>query len=104
MKSILFQHYISGALFSVFGLRVIWGDKSLTLLTSSIKLSQKVRWSGERKSGANGAAMLTDEDNQDGHFSLTTPRGGLLRRLGTRSLCCRCLDSIQKTKTKTKAR
>ena len=25
--------------------------------------------------GANGAAMPTDEDNQDGHFSTTTPRG-----------------------------
>ena len=26
--------------------------------------------------GANGAAMPTDEDDQDGHFFSTTPRGG----------------------------
>jgi len=42
--------------------------------------------------GANGAAMPTDEDDQDGHFSLNTPRGGLLRRLSARSFRCCCLD------------
>ena len=26
--------------------------------------------------GAKGAAMSTDEDDQDGHFFLTTPKGG----------------------------
>jgi len=31
---------------------------------------------GPAHRGANGAAMPTDEDDQDGHFFLTTPRGG----------------------------
>ena len=36
--------------------------------------------------GANGAAMPTDEDDQDGHFFYNHPERGLLRRLGARSL------------------
>ena len=48
---------------------------------------------GPAHSGANGSAMPTDEGDQDGHFSLTTPRGGgLLRCLGARSHFYCCLD------------
>ena len=48
--------------------------------------------------GANGAAIPTDEDSQDGHFFLNHPeRGGLLHCLGTRNHCCCCLDSIPPT-------
>ena len=47
---------------------------------------------GPAHRGANGAAMLTDEDEQDGHFSFNHPeRGGLLR---CASHCCCCLDPI----------
>ena len=43
--------------------------------------------------GANGAAMPTDEDDQDGHFFFTHPeRGGLPRCLGTCSHQYCCLD------------
>ena len=43
---------------------------------------------GPAHRGANGAAMPTDEDDQDGHFFYNHPeRGGLLRRLGARSPC-----------------
>ena len=31
---------------------------------------------GSAHRGASGVAMPTDEDDQDGHFSTTTPRGG----------------------------
>ena len=45
--------------------------------------------------GANGAAMPTDEDDQDGHFFFNHPeRGGLLRCQGARSHCYCCLDPI----------
>ena len=45
--------------------------------------------------GTNGAAMPTDEDDQDGHFCFNHPeRGGLPRCLGTRSHCCCWLDPI----------
>ena len=48
--------------------------------------------------GANGAAMPTDDDDQDGRFFLTTPRWGLLFRLGcdigARSLCFRAPPSL----------
>ena len=45
--------------------------------------------------GANGAAMPTDEDDQDGHFFFNHPeRGRLPRCLGTRSHCHCCLDPI----------
>ena len=47
---------------------------------------------GPAHRGANGAAMPTDEGDQDGHFFLTTLRGGLLRCLGARSHCYCCLD------------
>ena len=52
---------------------------------------------GPAHRGANGAAMPTDEDDQDGHFFYNHPdRGvyGLLRRLGARSPCYCCLDQI----------
>ena len=45
---------------------------------------------GPAHRGANGAAMPTDEDDQDGHFFFNHPkRGGLLRCHG---YCC--LDPI----------
>ena len=47
---------------------------------------------GPAHRGANGAAMPTDEDDQDGLFFFNHPERGLLRRLGARSLCYRCLD------------
>jgi len=47
---------------------------------------------GPAHRGANGAAMPTDEDDQDCHFFFNHPeRGGLLRCLGARSPCCCCL-------------
>jgi len=47
---------------------------------------------GPAHRGANGAAMPTDEDDQDGHFFFNHPeRGGLLR---CASHCCCCLDPI----------
>ena len=51
---------------------------------------------GPAHRGANGAAMPTDEDDQDGRFffTVTTPRGGLLRYLGARSHSYCCLDPI----------
>ena len=50
---------------------------------------------GPAHRGANGAAMPTDEDDQDGHFFLNHPeRGGLLRCLGARSHGYCCLDPI----------
>ena len=52
---------------------------------------------GSAHRGANGAGLPTDEGGQDGHFSLTTPRGGLLRCLGARSHCYCCLDPIPHT-------
>ena len=48
---------------------------------------------GPAHRGGNGAAMPTDEDDQDGHFFLNHPeRGGLHRCLGARSHCYCCLD------------
>jgi len=46
---------------------------------------------GPAHRGANGAAMPTDEDDQDGHFFFNHPKykGGPLRRLGVRILCYR---------------
>ena len=53
---------------------------------------------GSAHRGANGVAMPTDEDDQDGHFFYNHPeRGGLLRRLGARSRCFCCLDPIPPT-------
>ena len=73
---------------------------------------------GPAHRGANGAAMPTNEGDQDGHFFYNHPeRGGGATslpqvphaqppalwswryRLGARSLCCRCLDRIPKKKT-----
>ena len=45
---------------------------------------------GSAHRGANGVAMPTDEDDQDGHFFYNR----LLRRLGARSPCFYCLDPI----------
>ena len=44
---------------------------------------------GPAHRGANSEVIPTAKDDQDDHFSLTTPeiRGGLLRRLGVRSFC-----------------
>ena len=48
--------------------------------------------------GANGAAMPTDEDDQDGHFLFNHPEGGgLLRCLDARSHCYCSLDPIPPT-------
>ena len=47
---------------------------------------------GPAHRGANGTAMPTDEDDQDGHIFSTTPRGGLLRCLGAHSPGYCCLD------------
>ena len=45
--------------------------------------------------GANGAAIPTDEDDQDGQLFYNHPeRGGLLCCLGARSHCYCCLDPI----------
>ena len=51
---------------------------------------------GPAHRGANGAAMPTDEDDQDGHFFYNHPeRGGyVLSCLGARSPCYCCLDPI----------
>ena len=50
---------------------------------------------GPAHRGANGAAMPTDEGDQDGHFFFNHPeRGGLPRCLGARSHCYCCLDPI----------
>ena len=45
--------------------------------------------------GANGAAMPTDEGDQDGQFYFNhLERGGLLRCLGARDHYCCCFDPI----------
>ena len=50
---------------------------------------------GSAHRGANGVAMPTDEDDQDGLFFYNHPeRGGQLRRLGARSRYFCCLDPI----------
>ena len=47
---------------------------------------------GPAHRGANCATIPTDEDDHDGNFFFNhLERGGLLRQLGARSLCCRCL-------------
>ena len=53
-------------------------------------------WVHTAHRGANGAAMPTDEDDQDGHFFYNHPeRGGyVLSCLGARSPCYCCLDPI----------
>ena len=50
---------------------------------------------GPAHRGANGAAMPTDEGDQDGHFFYSHSRWGLLRCLGARSRFC-CLDPIRR--------
>ena len=47
--------------------------------------------------GANGAAMPTDEDDQDGNFFFNHPERGGLFCLGARSHCYCCLDPIPPT-------
>ena len=48
----------------------------------------------------NGAAMPTDEDDQDGHFFFNHPeRGGVLRCLGPRSHCYCSLDPTRGGRT-----
>ena len=44
--------------------------------------------------GANGAAMPTDEDDQDGHFFFNHPRGGATSLPRRASHCYCCLDPI----------
>jgi len=53
---------------------------------------------GPAHRGANGAAMPTDEDDQDGLSFFNHPeRGGLLRCLGARNHCYCCLDPTPPT-------
>jgi len=56
---------------------------------------KKLITQGPAHRGTNGAAMPTDEDDQDGHFFFNHPeKGGLPRCLGARSHCYCCLDPI----------
>ena len=52
---------------------------------------------GPAHRGANGAAMPTDETDQDGHFFFNHPERWLLRCLGARSHSYCCLDPIPPT-------
>jgi len=65
------------------------------LLDRARGLIQNLIIHGPAHRGANGAAMPTDEDDQDGHFFFNHPeRGGLLRCPGARGHCYCCLDPI----------
>ena len=52
---------------------------------------------GPAHRGTKGAAMPTDEDDQDGHFFYNRPERGLLCCLGARNHCYGCLGPTHPT-------